>query len=334
MNELQPKVSICIAQYNRSEELPACLDSLLKQDYPNFEIVVVNDGSPDPKVSEILADYSDRYENIITLNQDNTGFVGAINKAISLAQGEFIAIQGAGDISYSKRIAKQVSFLNGNPEVGLVATRYINKYVGGEMDGLVHKESKEHGYASHEILSKYNIINHGTAMFRKVIFEKVGGYREYFRVGQDMDLWLRMLDFCSMYVMDEVLYERGLFVKDGIAVDKKKTILQKYLVSFAIQCWREREKYGKDPVQIYGNHAGLFKKPCGKLSRYLARESLEYLRFNNFTDAEKMLYLSMSEKKTVYVLITNALVKLSKIVFLRPIISNILDSLLPKNTVK
>ena len=177
-SENNKKVSICVAQYNRAAQISACMESLLTQNYSNFEIVVVNDGSPDPKVTEILAKFES--EKVIVINQQNTGFVGAMNAAIAAATGEYIAVQGAGDISYPTRLSKQVSELVNNPKLGLVASRYINRNVGGINDGKVHNESSEHGYVTVESIKKYNVINHGTVMFKRDLFQQTGGDRKFF----------------------------------------------------------------------------------------------------------------------------------------------------------
>ena len=89
-SSVKPLVSVCCAYYNRSEFLRSTINGLLAQDYPNFELVVVNDGSTDPAVRSILDSYQDPRLRVI--HQSNTGFVAAIRRAIDESRGQYIAI--------------------------------------------------------------------------------------------------------------------------------------------------------------------------------------------------------------------------------------------------
>lgn len=102
MTETLPKVSVVCAWYNRVDYISDTIDSLLAQDYPNFDITIVNDGSPDPLVREVLDNYTNPRLRVI--HQENTGFTRAIRRAIDESDRTYIAIQGAGDISLPGRL--------------------------------------------------------------------------------------------------------------------------------------------------------------------------------------------------------------------------------------
>ncbi|MBR3177415.1 glycosyltransferase [Candidatus Saccharibacteria bacterium] len=90
-------VSIIIPAYNIDEYLSACLDSALSQDFSNYEIVVIDDGSTDntPKISD---EYAKKYENVITIHQKNSGLSSARNTGIKRAKGEYVALIDGDDI--------------------------------------------------------------------------------------------------------------------------------------------------------------------------------------------------------------------------------------------
>ena len=92
-----PKVSIIIPAYNIEKYLSACLDSALSQDFSNYEIVVIDDGSTDntPKISD---EYAKKYENVITIHQKNSGLSSARNTGIKRAKGEYVALIDGDDI--------------------------------------------------------------------------------------------------------------------------------------------------------------------------------------------------------------------------------------------
>lgn len=84
-----PKVSIIVPCYNVEKYITRCIDSLISCDYPNKEIIFVNDGSTDSSL-EILGRSSDEYENIIVIDKPNGGVASARNEGLSAASGEYV----------------------------------------------------------------------------------------------------------------------------------------------------------------------------------------------------------------------------------------------------
>jgi glycosyltransferase involved in cell wall biosynthesis len=309
MNEV--KVSICVAYYNRSEYVQECIQSLLDQEYEAFEVIVVNDGSPDPLTKKYLDEFED--PRLVVIHQENTGFVGAIRAAIDASKGTYIAIQGAGDVSLPSRIKYQAQVLDDKQQVGIVSCLFENVVFGGENDGL----RKKRGYASNDIsaadfLNGSNPLGHGEVMFRKSIYDKVGGYRAYFKFSQDLDLWLLMIDHCDVEIIQEYLYERRMFMKDGVSTDGKKQFLQKYLAEFARQCYHDRNKYGMDLVEQYGLHSGLFKYPNKNLSGLIASKCIHSMLHENVKDLNFYLRFSRGEPVTLKLVLVLTLVKVYK----------------------
>lgn len=121
-SNISPKVSVVMSVYNGEKYLPETIDSILNQTFKDFEFIIINDGSTD-KTAKILTSYDD--PRIRIFNQENMGLTKSLNRAISLAKGEYIARMDADDISYPERLKKQVDYLNKNPDIGLVGSKYI-----------------------------------------------------------------------------------------------------------------------------------------------------------------------------------------------------------------
>ena len=271
------KVSVCMAYYNRSEYVLECVDSLLRQDYDSYEVIVVNDGSSDPLTGTLLDSIQD--DRLTVIHQNNTGFVGAIRKAIDSSSGEYIAIQGAGDISLPERIKSQADSLDNDSQIGIVSCLFENGDFGGNNNGNRTKRSyTNHNITAYDFLSGANPFGHGEVMFRRDLYEKVGGYRPFFKFSQDLDLWLRMIDYCKVEIIQEYLYERRKFAKDGVSTDEKKLFVQKYLAEFSRQCYRDRLKYGRDLVDDFGFQAGLLNVPNKQISLLLASRIISSIR--------------------------------------------------------
>lgn len=291
------KVSICVAYYNRSEYVQDCITSLLNQDYPNFEVVVVNDGSTDPNTALILDAIEDPRLKVI--HQKNTGFVGAISKAIGTSTGEYIAIMGAGDVCHPMRIKMQAAVLDSDENIGVVGCLYENVYFGGPEDGKREKRThSDKDISAKEFLSGPNPLGHGEVLYRRSIYNLVGGYRPFFKFSQDLDLWLRMVDHCNVKVLQEFLYERRLFATDGVSTDPKKLLLQKYLAQFARQCYSDRHELGYDYVERYGIHAGFFKKPSKALATNTQWHCVQSLKKQDFENARYFSELASYEVQT------------------------------------
>ncbi|MCV6598340.1 MAG: glycosyltransferase [Mangrovicoccus sp.] len=260
-----PKVTIITAWYNRAAYLQDTLAGLLAQTYPNFEIVLVNDGSPDPRVREILDSYEDPRLRVI--HQGNSGMVQALRRAIYESDGAFIALQGAGDVSAPHRIALQADFLTRHPDYALIGCGFRSCRVGAEADAEPGKSHDnwdlepgapwpETGILarspSNDELCRVNAFSHGEVMMRRSVYEELGGYRSFFANTQDLDLWLRMGAKHKLGVLQEFLYERRIFMGDGIAPDLKKSLRQLAFTRMALACYADRQKGQPDRVALYG----------------------------------------------------------------------------------
>ena len=111
-------VSVLIPTYNQKLFVEETIESVLSQDYNNYEIIISDNGSTDG-TQEILKNFQSKFpERIrIILNKDNTGLASNFNRGLKLVRGEYIAWLDGDDVMYSSRLTKQVALLKANPEV-------------------------------------------------------------------------------------------------------------------------------------------------------------------------------------------------------------------------
>ncbi|HEU0066381.1 MAG TPA: glycosyltransferase [Sphingomonas sp.] len=305
-----PDVSVCLAIFNRADFLKETLDSLLNQQNVDFEIVAVNDGSTDPRVAAILNSYTDPRLRIIF--QSNTGFTTAIRRAVGEARGKYVAIQGTGDASLPGRLSRQKDILDQEPDVGLVSCRQENVTEGGHVHGQKSLSRLISLRPTSEIMcGRHNPLIHGEAMFRRTIYDKVGGYRTFFTFAQDRDLWLRMSEHCGIVVLDEILYKRRHFFADGVNNNGEKFLQQRAFSLFGIQCYRDRQKLGQDMLERYGHSGYLFRRRNKSLANFAAERALECLIRDNRAGAALCSRFSLDEYKTLRVLLSFAVVHLA-----------------------
>ena len=213
-----PEVSVVMSVYNSADALPSTLQSILDQHDCDLEFIVVNDGSTDG-TGPLLDAWAKRDNRLRVIHQTNTGLTRALIRGCAEAQGEFIARQDCGDISLPGRLTRQLAALQANHDLSFVscATRYTTD--GGEF----LYEARGSGKAAAPIdvidLSQAHGVldgpaHHGSVMFRRSTYEKVGGYRPAFYFGQDWDLWYRLAEQAQFQMLQEMLYEARMGVAD------------------------------------------------------------------------------------------------------------------------
>ena len=115
-----PLVSVVIPSYNCGGVIGDTLESVLAQDYPALEVIVVDDGSTDD-TCDVVARYGDR---VTLLQQRNAGAAVARNAGIRCARGDYVALLDADDLWLPGKLSIQVDHLEGNPQVGTCCTRW------------------------------------------------------------------------------------------------------------------------------------------------------------------------------------------------------------------
>ena len=185
-----PEVSVIVPAYNSAEYIGEALESVLKQTIQDFEVIVVNDGSPDTeRLEEVLKPYRGR---ITYLKQKNAGLSAARNTAIRAAQGTYIALLDSDDILEPDYLAVQLDYLHKHPDIDVVScnSRFFGDktYAGRTFmdvfpsDGPVTFESL--------VTRKCNLFVSVTA--KREAIEQSGLFDETLMSCEDFDLWLRL----------------------------------------------------------------------------------------------------------------------------------------------
>lgn len=197
-------VSILMPVYNGEAHLEDAINSILKQTYRDFELITVDDASSDGSLS-ILERYAKQDSRIkVITNNKNIGLTKSLIKAIDMAQGRYLARQDADDISLPERLEKQIDFLEQNLSYVAIGT---SATIIDENDSVIKKALAPKSWLMIKRILRFgNCFLHGSMMFRKEDYFKVGGYRDLFHVGQDYDLWLRMSNLKKMRNLKDNLY--------------------------------------------------------------------------------------------------------------------------------
>ena len=200
-----PKVSVIIPTYNRLPMLKEAVDSVLAQDFEDFELIVVDDGSTDGTVEAIK-----RYGGRVKLLQhsENRGVSAARDRGVLYAQGKYIAFLDSDDLWLKKKLKIQVDFLDDNPHIPLCYTDEIWIRKGKRVNPKL-KHAKYSGWIFEKCLPLC-IISPSSAVMRKTLFLKVGLFDEALPVCEDYDFWLRVsARYPIFFINRKLIIKRG-----------------------------------------------------------------------------------------------------------------------------
>ena len=198
-----PLISFVIPVYNVSSKLLSeCIDSILKQEYQNFEICIADDCSTNSETIETLKYYEKRDKRIKIVYRDVNGHISqASNSALRISSGEFIAMMDNDDVIPKNALSEVVKALNKNPKIDFIYTDEDKINSKGERCYPHFKPD----YSPDSLLS-VNYFCHFTVL-RKKIVDEIGGWRKGYEGAQDWDLFLRFVEKTeNIYHIPKILY--------------------------------------------------------------------------------------------------------------------------------
>ena len=189
------KFSIIIPLYNKESSVVKTLDSVLLQSYKDYEIVLVNDGSTDSSLS-VVENYFSNNKDIDSqiITTENKGVSEARNIGVEHAKNDFVAFLDADDIWEPNHLETLVRLINEYPLAVLWSTDVGYMYGNQKVD-LPNRFNEVNGYIDDFFVSKRgkNIFCVCTSVFRKSVFQEMGGYDARIRIGEDLDLAWRVI---------------------------------------------------------------------------------------------------------------------------------------------
>lgn len=195
MSDHQPFFSIIIPLYNKESEIERAVDSVIRQSFKDFELVVVNDGSTDKSI-ERLAHYSESECKVI--HQLNAGVSAARNRGVAESCGRFIVFLDADDEKSECYLEVVFSLIKQYPKAGIYGTAYQRKSVNGELSTCqipgIPKAPWQGVMPDYFYSAAYGDppLHTSSVTVPRVIFEEVGGFDHSARMGEDLELWGRI----------------------------------------------------------------------------------------------------------------------------------------------
>jgi glycosyltransferase involved in cell wall biosynthesis len=242
-------ISVIIPVFNRQCWIAKAVDSVLAQDYPRFELIVVNDGSTD-KTAHVLSSYG---KKIRVLNQKNSGVSAARNLGIKAARGDWIAFLDSDDYWFAQKLSAQMQYFQKNPDMRICQTEEIWVRKGMRVNpGLRHK--KKSGMIFEKSLALC-LISPSAVMLHRSLIDEHKGFDESLPACEDYDLWLKIT--CTIPVG---LVPEPFIVKQGGHADQLSA--QPGLDRYRIQSIAAIMESGRLDNSQYRAAARMLEKKC------------------------------------------------------------------------
>ena len=189
-----PLVSVVLPCYNAAETLPETLISIRKQTLTDYDLIAINDGSTDATLA-ILESWGIVEERLRIIDQPHSGIIRTANVGIEETRSAYMARMDADDLAHPERLSQQVTFLDQNPEVGVVSS-LVDVFPNNQ----VRKGYRIYVDWLNSLISNRDIrremfvespLANPSVMIRTALIKKIGGYEDH-GWPEDYDLWLRM----------------------------------------------------------------------------------------------------------------------------------------------
>ena len=206
--DAKPAISVIIPVYNVASFIGQALESVFAQTFTSFEVIVINDGSPDTaRLEQEIAKYRD---SIVYLSQPNRGAGAARNAGLRIARGEYVAFLDGDDIWLPQFLEEQLKLIGSGGGYDLVYADAI--YFGDSSnEGATYMTlNPSHGDVTFEKLlcSECNIVT-STVLARREPIIRIGCFDERFPNSQDFDLWLRLIRDANA----KITYQKKVLVR-------------------------------------------------------------------------------------------------------------------------
>jgi glycosyltransferase involved in cell wall biosynthesis len=280
MKNNNPTISVIIPTYNRARLLPRAIESVLKQTFTDFELIIVDDGSTD-NTKEVINSYIKKDNRITYVYQENSGGPAKPkNTGIKIAKGEYIAFLDSDDEWLPSKLEKQYKLYednnNKNNNIGLVGCGSINIRNKKE----IYIPIKSLNANSKKLLIRCVPHSSSSIIIKRSIFKKVGLFDENIKIGEDRELYIRINKKYKFLFIQEPLFNYYIHDNNISISDNKKGTARRV----------------KNRLYIMKKHKNIYKKYPNLYYNELKKIGTFYMLNKEYISARKNFIKAMRIK--------------------------------------
>lgn len=212
-------ISVVIPLYNKEKAIARTVESVLKQTKPDFELIIVNDGSTDNSLA-VAQQLTLQDSRLRIIDKPNCGVSSARNTGIKAASGEYIALLDGDDTWDPTFLEEQVRLIEDFPKAGLWGVNYAFVRSGIPYPCQQGMGAGFRGYVENYFGTKHNdLFCSSSVMIRKNVFEQVGYFDERIAASEDLDMWFRIILHFPIVYYDKVLVYYQQDAENRVAYD-------------------------------------------------------------------------------------------------------------------
>lgn len=316
MTKRFPKVSVMIVTYNQEDLISDTIDSVLSQDYENFEIIVSDDASPD-STADIIRDYEMRFPGIVkgVYNKKNLGITGNSNAAFFACEGELIALLGGDDLFLPGKISAQVALFE-DPDV-TISYHGVDVFIHqtGEVLFTTNTTKKEEIRDAYDLIAKGGIPGASSIMVRRSACP-AHGFHPDFPVVTD---WIFSIEVALKGKVRELHGVYGKYRKHGLGASERTfELLDESLKTLSvISAAHPQDKKLRETCM-----AGAYRYLLGELYRQVVKGNAEKISalkkyFSKYSRGTKRIFtevvLGILSHKQVLFFVSKSLPKIKNL---------------------
>lgn len=221
-----PVISVLMSVYNDIPYLDDAVKSILNQTFQDFEFIIVNDGSTDESL-ELLKKYAQLDDRIRLFDESNKGLTKELQFALEYVRGKYIARMDGDDIALPERFSHQIRYMNTNPEIICSGTNVIFIDEDSDPIGYSNQETNHKNIEQQLFSGRGGAIYHPTMIAKTSAIKEVGGYNVKYRIGQDLDLFLKLGEVGVLGNSNKVTMKFRRYHKSTTALEENKSGIER-----------------------------------------------------------------------------------------------------------
>ncbi|NOJ73713.1 glycosyltransferase [Paenibacillus alvei] len=308
-----PIVSIIIPSYNHGKYIGQAIESVLNQTYKDFELIIVDDCSPDNSV-DIIKQYSDNRIKLF-VNEKNEGAVYTTNRAIKLTSGKYIALLNSDDLWESNKLEMQVNFIESNQDIDAVFSnaKFINesqkelKKIEYFWADVFEKDNRTSAEWLRYFFFNFNCLCHPSILIKREIYDRTNLYDPSLRQLPDFKMWVNLLKSINIHVLPEkMVIFRVLDNGENASADTSANRIRTRNEIFLIM----KDFFNDMSVETFKEGFGdlIINKDFSSMEQFMCEQAFMYLKMDSEVTylykliALEKLHQLLSEEKTRNVL--------------------------------